>query len=508
MAAKLKTYAQKRDFEKTDEPRAKAAATGRRLRFVVQHHIARRDHYDFRLEWDGALLSWAVPKGPSFNVGDKRLAVRVEDHPLEYRNFEGTIPKGQYGGGAVMLWDEGYWTPQADVETGLGAGALKFVLNGKRLKGKWTLIRMSPKDGEDGDNWLLIKEKDDYAKDDSGIGDYDTSIRTGRTMAQIERQSLEKKMKNPFSEANVQLTALVDQVPKEDGWLYELKYDGYRIVAFVEGGGARLMTRNGNDANDRFRSIASALAEWAGVRAMVLDGEMAVADARGRTDFQALQNYMRRPRGETLTYIVFDLLALDGDDLRSRPLLERKQKLEALMKDAPACLHYSKHVEGSGAESLRAACDAHLEGIVGKRADSPYSGARNGDWIKLKCAYGQEFVIGGYTLSPKRTHGVSALLLGVYEGGTLVFAGRAGTGLSADTMQELEEKFAKLKQAASPFTHAPAIKKGDRVTWLKPVLVAEIKFAEWTDEDVLRQASFKGLRTDKNPRDIRRERTE
>ncbi len=508
MTAKLKAYEQKRNFEKTGEPKAAAVKTGEYLRFVVQHHIAHRDHYDFRLEWDGALLSWAVPKGPSYNIADKRLAVRVEDHPLEYRNFEGTIPKGEYGGGTVMLWDEGYWTPQTDIEKGLRGGSLKFMLQGKRLKGNWTLVRMAPKNGETADNWLLIKEKDDFAQSGSGIGAYDTSVRTGRTMEEIEAQANEKKTKNPFSETGVQLAKLQDKVPEGDDWLYELKYDGYRIVAFIEAGIVRLMTRNVNNATDRFCSIAVSLAKWAGQRAMVLDGEIAVADKSGRTDFQALQNYMRRSGGEGLTYIVFDLLALDGEDLRSRPLADRKNKLESLIKNAPPEIHYSKHVRGNGEKSFQAACKSHLEGIVCKRAESPYSATRNGDWVKLKCDRRQEFVIGGYTLSEKRTRGVSSILLGVYEDEKLVYAGRAGTGLSADTMQELEKKFAKIKRSSSPFSRAPAISKKEKITWLKPTMVAEIKFAEWTDENVLRQASFKGIRTDKNPREVIRERAE
>lgn len=508
MTAGLKTYTQKRDFKKTGEPEPKIQKTGKHLKFAVQHHIARKDHYDLRLEWNGALLSWAVPKGPSYNVADKRLAIQVEDHPLEYRNFEGTIPKGQYGGGTVMLWDEGFWEPQTDVEDGLRSGALKFILKGRRLKGKWTLIRLDAKAGEEKNNWLLIKENDEYTQGESGIEIFDTSIRTGRTMAQIETCEHEKKTKNPFSKTDIQLAKLVDTVPEGNSWLYELKYDGYRILAYVEFGSIRLLTRNGNDCTERFRAVAVSLAEWAGDRAMVLDGEMVVTDSDGKTDFQALQNYMRSPGEEALTYIVFDILALDGTDLRNNTLTERKNKLDALMKNAPENLHYSKHVQGKVSESFQAACRANLEGVVGKKADSVYSGTRNGDWIKLKCDRRQEFVVGGYTLTPKKTSGISALLLGVYEGKNLVFAGRAGTGLSAKSMKELEEKFEKLKSASSPFARTPSVKKDEKITWLKPVTVAEVKFAEWTKDDVLRQASFKGIRTDKNPLDVIRERAE
>ena len=222
------------------------------LRFVVQHHLARKDHFDFRLEWDGALMSWAVPKGPSYNTRDKRLAIQVEDHPLEYRNFEGIIPKGEYGGGVVMLWDEGFWEPYGNVEQALRDGAIKFVLKGRRLKGKWALVRLKAKEGETKDNWLLLKEKDEYAKSIDGISDFTTSIRTGRNMTEIEEGEDEKITKNPFNEIDVQLAKLVNTVPESEDWLYELKYDGYRIVAFVEAGSVRLITRNGNDYTNRF----------------------------------------------------------------------------------------------------------------------------------------------------------------------------------------------------------------------------------------------------------------
>jgi len=506
--AKLEEYNRKRNFERTGEPEGEAAELEEGLRFVVQHHIARRDHYDLRLEWNGVLLSWAVPKGPSYNTRDKRLAVKVEDHPLDYRNFEGTIPKGEYGGGTVMLWDEGYWEPYGDVEEGLHEGALKFVLKGRRLKGKWALVRLKAKDGETKDNWLLLKEKDEYTETVDGISEFTASIRTGRTMTEIEEGADERFTKNPFSAAPVQLAKLVNTIPKGEDWLYELKYDGYRVMAFVEGNSIRLMTRNGKDFTARFQPVAASLINLAEGRALALDGEMTVTDASGRTDFQALQNYMRNPKGQNLTYIVFDLLALDGTDLRNRRLTDRKTLLESLMKDAPKNLWYSRHVRGSGQESFAAACEMGMEGIVGKKADSVYSGTRNGDWIKLKCDTRQEFVIGGYTLSDKRRSGISSLFLGVYEGKDLIYAGRAGTGLSESAMQELEEKFKAITKTASPFKIPPKSKPNEKVTWLAPKLVAEIKFAEWTVDNLLRQASFKGLRTDKKPEEVKREKTE
>ena len=505
MNIKLQEYNQKRNFEKTVEPEGETAEPEGRLKFVVQHHEARRDHYDLRLEWDGALLSWAVPKVPSYDTRDKRLAVQVEDHPLEYRNFEGTIPKGEYGGGVVMLWDEGYWEPQGDVAEGLSSGSLKFVLKGRRLKGKWALVRLKPKAGEAKINWLLLKEKDEYANTADEIPEFTTSIRTGRTMTEIEEGEDEKITRNPFDNVNVQLAKLVNTVPEGDEWLYELKYDGYRIFAYLEGNNVRLMTRNGNDYTKRFADIAYSLINWAAGKAMILDGETVVMDGSGKTDFQALQNYMRNPKGQNLTYIIFDLLALDGVDLRGHRLIDRKEMLEELMKDSPKNLRFSQHIEGNGKEFLQAACQANLEGIVGKKADSLYSGTRKGDWIKLKCDKRQEFVIGGYTLSDKKTSGVSSVLLGVYEGEELVYAGRAGTGFTVRSMKELEEEFQSMKRETTPFKQAPESKKNEEITWLQPELVAEIKFAEWTEENLLRQASFKGLRTDKDPRDIKKE---
>jgi bifunctional non-homologous end joining protein LigD len=507
MAVKLNEYNQKRNFEKTLEPEGKSEISEESLSFVVQHHLARSGHYDLRLEWNGVLLSWAVPKGPSYNTKDKRLAVLVEDHPLDYRNFEGTIPRGEYGGGVVMLWDEGYWEPYVNVDEGLSEGMLKFALKGSRLRGSWALIRLKGKAGEAKDNWLLIKEKDEYVKDEEGISEFTTSIRTGRTMAEIDEGQDEKLIKNPFSKADVQLAKLVNTIP-EGEWLYEMKYDGYRVLAFVEGSSVRLITRNGNDITKRFFTIASYLRDFAKGRAMVLDGEIVIADESGKTDFQALQNYLKNQESHTLTYIVFDLLAIDGEDIRGRSLIDRKEKLENLMKDAPKNLYYSRYVKGYGKESFAAACEAGMEGIMGKKADSVYSGNRNDDWIKIKCDKRQEFVIGGYSLSDKRTSGVSSLLLGVYEGEELIYAGRAGTGISENEMKVLEEKFKNLKRMDAPFKEEPKIRSNEKVTWLKPELAAEIKFTEWTKENLLRQASYKGLRIDKDPKDIRREKPE
>lgn len=501
--APLEEYRQKRNFDKTSEPEGltEPADQEEELHFVVHHHLARRDHYDLRLEWNGVLLSWAVPKGPSFNPQDKRLAIRVEDHPLEYRHFEGTIPKGEYGGGTVMLWDEGYWIPLGNVETGLREGSLKFVLKGARLKGKWALVRMKGKEEDTKDNWLWLKEKDEYARTEEGIAEFTTSVRTGRTMEQIEQGTTDHPTPNPFSPAEAQfmLAKPVSRPPEGEDWLYEIKYDGYRIMAFIQGQQVQLITRNGHDYAHRFGEVTASLRGWAAGRSMVLDGEMVVIDQKGRTDFQALQHYGRTTEGR-LTYIVFDLLALDGADWRDRPLIQRKQRLASLMEQAPASLYYSKHIEGNGAECLQAACQMQLEGIIGKKAHSLYSGNRSGDWVKLKCQRRQEFVIGGYTQSEARD--LSALLLGVYDGDQLIYVGRAGTGFTERIMAELKQRFAPLKRDTSPFQQPPKLKGDQSIVWLEPLLVAEIQYAELTKDRQLRQASFKGLRHDKPPKEI------
>ncbi|MFH5835797.1 DNA ligase D [Proteiniclasticum sp. C24MP] len=509
MADKLETYNKKRDFRKTKEPSGKEEKSSGKLRFVVQKHDASRLHYDFRIEWEGVLLSWAVPKGPSYNPKDKRLAVEVEPHPMSYRDFEGTIPEKEYGGGTVMLFDEGYWEPQEEMEKNLEEGSIKMILQGERLKGRWALVRMKSKKEEGNRNWLLIKEKDELVQDEDGIGGFTTSVRTGRTMEEIAQDkkppdSNENK-KLPFHEYTVQLAKLEEEVPEDEDWVYELKYDGYRITAEIEAGEVRLLSRNRKDYTKKFPVVVDALKKMADTRNMILDGEIVVLDKRGRSDFQKLQRYLKNPGGKNITYILFDLLALDEEDHREYELMKRKEELKKLVGEGYPHLHYSEHTNGDGRKILKAACDAQMEGIIGKKARSRYAGTRNGDWIKVKCDRRQEFVIGGYTSSDNRSKGVSSLLLGVYEKGELIYAGRTGTGFSLKERKELEKKFSSITRKTAPFKEAPEERKGEEVFWLTPKLIAEVKFQEWTDENLLRQASYKGLREDKNPEKVIRE---
>jgi len=435
--------------------------------------------------------------------------VEVEPHPLSYKDFEGTIPEEEYGGGTVMLFDEGYWEPQEEMEKSLKEGSIKMILHGDRLKGEWALVRMKTKSSAEDKNWLLIKEKDDLVQEDDGIKEFKTSIRSGRTMEEIAQEKEYQKSdedKLPFHEPKVQLAKLEEVVPQGDQWIYELKYDGYRIAAIIEKGKVKLLSRNQKDYTQKFPLVVEALKKLSGKRNMILDGEMVVLDKNGKTDFQKLQSYLKKPDGKNITYILFDLLALDSEDYRERDLLKRKERLREIMKDDVNYLHYSEHTSGNGEAVFKAACDAQMEGIICKRADSIYVGIRNGDWIKVKCEKRQEFVIGGYSSSEKSSNGVSSLLLGVYEEDNLVYTGRAGTGFSQKQRKELEKKFKSLLRKTSPFKEPPEQRKEEKVFWVTPELIAEIKFQEWTDENVLRQASFKGLREDKNPKEVVRER--
>ena len=421
----LKDYRAKRDFSRTAEPsgaKAKRKRKGKPLRFVVQKHDATRLHYDFRLELDGVLKSWAITRGPSSNPADKRLAVRVEDHPLDYGDFEGTIPEGEYGGGTVMLWDEGTWEPVGDPHDGLDSGDLKFTLKGKRMKGEWVLVHMKGRDNQTRhgtrENWLLIKHRDDYSTDTDGLTEkFTTSVETGRDLPGIAkgnkpRKSAAKAAAEPAARVwtggqavalpdfrEPQLATLVDAVPAGDDWLFEMKYDGYRCVAAVAGPEVRLFTRNGNDWTRQFHDLVEPLSRLTKGSAL-LDGEIC-AFKDGRSDFSTLKDALSS--GGPLVYFAFDLLEQDGESLEKLPLLERKQRLQKLLGKTRdnAAIRYSEHVRGHGDKVLKAMCEAHQEGVIAKLADAPYRHERTRSWLKIKCTNRQEFVIGGWRPSDK-----------------------------------------------------------------------------------------------------------
>ncbi|WP_442680820.1 DNA ligase D [Sphingomonas sp. ASY06-1R] len=527
----LAKYNAKRDFKQTAEPAGIADSSGRNI-FMVQKHDATRLHWDFRLELDGVLKSWAVTRGPSLNPDDKRLAVRTEDHPLAYATFEGTIPKGQYGGGTVMLWDRGIWIPHPgkDPRKTIEEGHLHFTLEGERMKGAWLMIRLKPRGNEKSENWLLRKIQDEYAGGSGELVDGAlTSVVTGRTMVEIasgkggksEWQSnradggqpdaatpapkpvTRKPAKRTASKMPPfqapQLATLVDHIPSGSGWLHEIKYDGYRTLVAVGGGKAKTFTRTGLDWSDRFGAVVEGASKLPG--SALLDGEVVALDKDGRPSFQALQASLKEGNG-TYAYFAFDLLALDGEDLTGLSNLDRKERLKAYLIDAPAPIQYSDHVLGNGEKLFDSLCQQGLEGVVSKRADAPYRGRRSQSWLKIKCLHRQELVIVGWTPSDKG-RGFRSLLLGLHEGGELRYAGKAGTGFGMAMIDELMAKMAPLEQK-EPTVKAPrAAVRGAH--WIKPQLVAEIAFTEWTDEGVLRHPSFIALREDKPEKEVVRE---
>ena len=551
-----------RDFSVTAEPRGKGkkAAKTAGLAFVVQKHAARQLHYDFRLAWNGVLKSWAVTKGPSYFPGHKRLAVHVEDHPLEYGHFEGTIPKGQYGGGTVMVWDIGTWTPLGDAERGLREGHLKFALKGKKLKGTWALVRMHGRADRSGrDNWLLIKEKDEYATEESDPAiteEAPDSALTGKDIDQIaagkgpvwnssraksekaenvdhvpqqgetiQYGASERKMRKVRSAVeslptekfpgfiSPQLAQSVTTPPKGEGWVYEIKLDGYRIQIHVKAKSsrahgeleARLFTRKGLDWSARMPDIARAAVQL-GVTSAIIDGEAVALDENGRSDFAALQAAFQEETRREITYFAFDLLHLDGHNLRNLPLLKRKEILAGLLGESGAhgLIRYSEHLQAQGKDVFEKACALGAEGIIAKTATGKYISGRSNLWLKLKCIQQQEFVIGGFTPPSKGGVGVGALILGQYSDGALKYTGRSGTGFTQQTHRMLRRRLDALVQKESPFGQIPRDARRDAV-WVKPELVAQIAFTTWTRDNLVRQASFKGLREDKPAREVVRE---
>jgi bifunctional non-homologous end joining protein LigD len=531
----LERYRAMRDFSKTAEPAGKTTKAGDAgaLPFVIQKHAATRLHYDFRLGLHGVLKSWAVTKGPSYVVSDKRLAVQVEDHPMEYGGFEGTIPKGQYGGGTVMLWDEGTWEPLGDADESLAKGNLKFILHGKKLQGKWVLVRMGGKAANEAKpNWLLIKEHDEYeqtAAVEPIVEKEPDSVLTGRNMDAIARDGDHVWQSNrPETSAkrapaarfapklagtreslpsfiSPQLASEAAVPPVGEHWVHELKLDGYRIQAHIDKKGARLFTRSGLDWTHRMKAVAHEL-EKLTVDGAVLDGEVVVLSADGQSSFANLQASFDEGAAYPLTYFVFDLLHLNGHNLRQQPLTERKKVLAKLLESMPGqdVVRYSQHIETEGAPILAEACRLGAEGIVSKRADGPYVSGRSKSWIKIKCDRRQEFVIGGFTKPANGTEGIGALLLGYYEGKKLIYAGRTGTGFTQVSSRALRRQLEDLRQAKMPFDDVPgpAIKGA---IWIKPELVGQVQFSTWTADKLVRQASFKGLREDKKPADVHRE---
>ncbi|HEY9085533.1 MAG TPA: non-homologous end-joining DNA ligase [Candidatus Tyrphobacter sp.] len=516
----LEAYRAKRDFGKTPEPAGKHARASKRFRYVVQMHHASRLHWDFRLEAGGTLASWAVPKGPTLVPGERRLAMHVEDHPLSYRDFEGTIPKGQYGAGSVIVWDEGTYelaegtNPSREIE----AGKIKFVMHGEKLEGLFTLVRIKPREGESGEPWLLFKDRDEYAKPSWDPARHARSVKSGKTLAEVGRdpksrtwqsrakdrhaaapQAAVKRDRIP-SPKSVMLATLVAKPFDDDDWLFEIKWDGYRAICTVDADGKlSLRSRNALDLLARFPQMAS-LAEAFSSIPIVVDGEICSLDSRGRSSFQALQEAAKTRA--PLVYVAFDLLYADGRDLRDRPLEERKSILQSLVRDTDLVL-YSKHIVGKGIAFFEQVRKRGLEGMLAKRRNSTYQERRSRDWLKIKAHLEQEFAVGGWTDPAGSRTNFGSLLLGVYEGKTLHYSGNVGTGFSESALRELYAALRKIPRKTSPFAEGDVLRGAH---YVEPKLVAQVRFAEWTRDGLVRQAAFLGLRTDKSAKDVVRER--
>ncbi|RIV86823.1 DNA ligase D [Aurantiacibacter zhengii] len=533
----LAEYNAKRDFGATPEPSGKQESSESGNAFIVQKHDATRLHWDLRLEMDGVMKSWAVTKGPSPDPDVKRLAVRTEDHPLSYNTFEGTIPKGEYGGGTVMLWDRGTWEPiKGKSASDIDKGHLHFCLHGERMKGEWLLIRLKKKPGEKRENWLLRKLQDDHAQDGDVLVERAlTSVATGRSMAEIaaDKQgefSLEGKDDDAFLEQmekagshtrkkaksrarkdaplpkfrKPQLATLVDDVPSGNGWMHEIKFDGYRALVAARGEDVRVYTRSGKDWTDKFGPLVETIAGLA-LPSCLIDGEIVAVDTKGNPDFSTLQGVLKRGhgsqgRGDALQFHAFDLLELGGEDLADLTNIERKERLEALLRAAEPPVFVANHVIGAGEKLFRTMCDAGQEGIISKTVDGRYSGSRAKRWVKVKCTRRQEFVVIGWKKSSAKGRPFASLLMAQYEGDDLVYKGNVGTGYSADDLDELAAKLKRLERKTPPAEVDKASARG--VTWVTPKLVAEVGFAEFTADGNIRHGSFLGLRGDKDAQQV------